>query len=321
MDSICQSGRWNVHHHFFHSGERTGLTHQAIRGHRLGVRSFAFQANDVGSNPTARWYVIYVLRPPMDFGTTYRSSWTTLFQDSRSPLATAIANFHSDVMVIMLFVVGFVLWVLLRVTILGQRATTTYAIMHGATIEVIWTILPRVAVARIALPSWTLLYSTDALPSNGSTNLYDLTLKVIGRQWYWIYEYGLDLDGDESIQFESYMVPAEELSPGDLRLLEVDNRVVVPRNRVIRVLLTAGDVIHSWRVPSLGVKCDAIPGRLNQVFFLANREGVYTGQCSELCGAYHRFMPIVVERVSLDQALTWLSDQLALVLFFFGILV
>ena len=106
------------------------------------------------------------------------------------------------------------------------------------------------------------------------------------------------------------MVSTDELQSGDLRLLEVDNRVVVPRNRVIRVLITGGDVIHSWTVPSLGVKCDAIPGRLNQVFFLAKREGVYTGQCSELCGAYHRFMPIVVERVSLDNALTWLSDML-----------
>jgi cytochrome c oxidase subunit 2 len=246
----------------------------------------------------------------MEYPQWYRATWTYLFQDSRSPIATAITNFHSDVMVIMLFVVGFVLWALLRTRYLRSISTKTYHITHGATIEIIWTIIPRLVVASIAVPSWTLLYSTDALPTNGSTNLFDMTLKVIGRQWYWIYEYGLDLDSDESIRFESYMVSTDELQSGDLRLLEVDNRVVVPRNRVIRVLITGGDVIHSWTVPSLGVKCDAIPGRLNQVFFLANREGVYTGQCSELCGAYHRFMPIVVERVSLDNALTWLSDML-----------
>ena len=246
----------------------------------------------------------------MEYPQWYRATWTYLFQDSRSPIATAITNFHSDVMVIMLFVVGFVLWALLRTRYLRSISTKTYHITHGATIEIILTIIPRLVVASIAVPSWTLLYSTDALPTNGSTNLFDMTLKVIGRQWYWIYEYGLDLDSDESIRFESYMVSTDELQSGDLRLLEVDNRVVVPRHRVIRVIITGGDVIHSWTVPSLGVKCDAIPGRLNQVFFLANREGVYTGQCSELCGAYHRFMPIVVERVSLDNALTWLSDML-----------
>jgi len=235
-----------------------------------------------------------------------RPTWTYCFQDSASHIATAIQNFHSDVMVIMLFVVGFVLYMLIKTCLLARKAKQVYAINHGTRIEIVWTILPRIAVSRIALPSWTLLYSTDRIPgSRDHTNLFDLTLKVIGRQWYWVYEYGLNL-AEERLSFESYMVPTDELTPGDLRLLEVDNRVVVPVHRVIRVLITAGDVIHSWTVPSLGVKCDAIPGRLNQVFFYANREGVYTGQCSELCGTYHRFMPIVVERVSLKDALSWM---------------
>merc|ERR1712012_779338 len=188
----------------------------------------------------------------------WRSTWTYLFQDSRSQIATAITNFHSDVMVIMLFVVGFVLWILTRTRILRMKAQRTYRITHGRRIEIIWTLLPRLAVSSIALPSWTLLYSTDRIPGE-RTNPFDLTIKVTGRQWYWCYEYGLDLREDvERPSFESYMT---------------------------RDLVTRGDVIHSWAVPSLGVKCDAIPGRLNQVFFLRNREGVFTGQCSELCGA------------------------------------
>ena len=236
--------------------------------------------------------------------------FTNVFQDSRSQIATAIQNFHSDVMVIMLFVVGFVLWMLGKTRQQRRRSKNTYRIVHGRVLEIIWTLLPRIAVSSIALPSWTLLYSTDRIPGENG-NPFDLTIKVRGHQWYWVYEYGLDLEDGQTIDpIESNMVQEEDLAKGGLRLLEVDNRVVVPRNRSIRVLITARDVIHSWAVPSLGVKCDAIPGRLNQVFFLRNREGVFTGQCSELCGVLHRFMPIVVERVSLDQALSWLSDQI-----------
>jgi len=246
----------------------------------------------------------------MDYAIWWRSTWTYLFQDSRSQIATAITNFHSDVMVIMLFVVGFVLWILTRTRILRMKAQRTYRITHGRRIEIIWTLLPRLAVSSIALPSWTLLYSTDRIPGE-RTNPFDLTIKVTGRQWYWCYEYGLDLREDvERPSFESYMTRERDLPQGGLRLLEVDNRVVTPRNRMIRVLVTRGDVIHSWAVPSLGVKCDAIPGRLNQVFFLRNREGVFTGQCSELCGTYHRFIPIVVERIGMEHALVWLTERM-----------
>lgn len=249
----------------------------------------------------------------------WRDTWTYVFQDSRSQVATAITNFHSDVMVIMLFVVGFVLWILVRRRYLRTQAEKTYYVTHGRMIEIRWTLRPRLAVRSIALPSWTLLYSTDRIPGERS-NPFDLTLKVTGLQWYWRYEYGVDQMSEDRLGFESYMTSEEDLQKGDLRLLEVDNRVVVPRNRTTRVLVTARDVIHSWAIPSLGIKCDAIPGRLNQIFFLRNREGIYYGQCSELCGTYHRFMPIVVERVSLKRILSWfstLSDELMYFLLIF----
>jgi cytochrome c oxidase subunit 2 len=137
-----------------------------------------------------------------------------------------------------------------------------------------------------------------------------ITLKVIGHQWYWSYEYSdyVNVDG-ESIDFDSYMVPTDELEPGQLRLLEVDNRVVLPTNTHIRVLVTAADVIHCWAVPSLGVKVDCVPGRLNQAGLFIQREGVFYGQCSEICGVNHGFMPIVVEAVSLDKYIEWISEQ------------
>lgn len=139
-----------------------------------------------------------------------------------------------------------------------------------------------------------------------------MTLKTIGRQWYWSYEYSdyVTDENTESVSFDSYMIPTSDLEPGQLRLLEVDNRVVVPVDTHIRIIGTAGDVIHSFAVPSLGIKMDCIPGRLNQTSMLILREGVYYGQCSELCGVHHGFMPIVVEAVSLDKYLTWLSEQL-----------
>jgi cytochrome c oxidase subunit 2 len=157
----------------------------------------------------------------------------------------------------------------------------------------------------IAIPSFALLYSIDEIVDPA------VTIKAIGHQWYWTYEYSdyAQLD-DQSIVFDSYMIPEEDLELGQLRLLEVDNRVVVPVHTHVRVVVTAADVLHSWAVPSLGVKCDAVPGRLNQTSFFAQREGVFYGQCSELCGVNHGFMPIVVEAVSLDEYVAWISNKL-----------
>ena len=138
-----------------------------------------------------------------------------------------------------------------------------------------------------------------------------ITLKVIGSQWYWSYEYSDNLEfSDEPLIFDSYMIQEDDLTIGQFRILEVDNRVVVPTNSHIRVLITASDVLHSWAIPSLGIKLDACPGRLNQTSMFIKREGVFYGQCSEICGVNHGFMPIVVEAVSLENYLTWLKNKI-----------
>jgi cytochrome c oxidase subunit 2 len=178
-------------------------------------------------------------------------------------------------------------------------------IIHGTTIEIAWTIAPSLVLVLIALPSFALLYSIDEVVDPS------VTLKAIGHQWYWSYEYSDYNQSDEpAVAFDSYMIPDDDLQPGQLRLLEVDNRVVLPVNTHVRMIITAADVLHSWAVPSLGVKCDAIPGRLNQVALFVKREGIFYGQCSELCGANHAFMPIVVEAVSLENYTNWISNKL-----------
>ena len=171
--------------------------------------------------------------------------------------------------------------------------------LEHQTIEIIWTAIPAIILIFIALPSLRLLYLLDEV------NSPTITLKTIGHQWYWRYEYSDFLH----LEFDSYIVPSNELESAGFRLLDVDNRTVLPINTQIRVIIRAADVIHSWTVPALGVKADAIPGRLNQVRFLINRPGLFFGQCSEICGANHRFMPIVIERVSTDSFLNWISSS------------
>ena len=209
----------------------------------------------------------------------------------------------------MFFVVAilvFVTWMLGRTLWLfrEREGHTSTKIIHGTVIEIAWTVTPSLILLAIAVPSFALLYSMDENVDPA------LTLKAIGHQWYWTYEYSdYSASDDESIVFDSYMVAEDDLEKGQLRLLEVDNRVVVPVHTHIRVLLTSADVLHSWAVPSLGVKCDAIPGRLNQTGFYLLREGVFYGQCSELCGVNHGFMPIVVEGVTLDQYVQWVAEK------------
>ena len=174
-------------------------------------------------------------------------------------------------------------------------------LVHGTLVEVIWTVIPSIILIFIAFPSLQLLYSLDEITDPS------LTLKAVGHQWYWSYEYS-DVE-DELIEFDSYMVSSMDLNKGDLRLLEVDNKVVLPLNTNIRIVITGADVIHSFTVPSLGVKADAIPGRLNQVSFLIKRPGVYYGQCSEICGSDHSFMPIVIEGVSREKFINWIIQS------------
>lgn len=186
-----------------------------------------------------------------------------------------------------------------------SRNPITERVVHGTVIEILWTIFPSIILMFIAIPSFALLYSMDEVVDPA------ITIKAIGHQWYWSYEYSDYNSSDEqSLAFDSYMVPEDELELGQLRLLEVDNRVVVPANTHLRMIITSADVLHSWAVPSLGVKCDAVPGRLNQASILIKREGVYYGQCSELCGTNHAFMPIVVEAVSLNDYVSWVSGRL-----------
>jgi cytochrome c oxidase subunit 2 len=234
-------------------------------------------------------------------------AWQIGFQDPATPVMQGIIDLHHDICFFMLVILVFVLWMLTRTLYhFGQsKNPLPEKIIHGTTIEIAWTVAPSLILVLIAIPSFALLYSMDEVVDPA------VTVKAIGHQWYWSYEYSDYSTSDQpSIAFDSYMVPEEELTPGQLRLLEVDNRVVVPVNTHIRMIITSADVLHSWAVPSLGVKCDAVPGRLNQVPIFIKREGVFYGQCSELCGANHGFMPIVVEAVSLENYISWVSNKL-----------
>nr|YP_009441879.1 cytochrome c oxidase subunit II [Xylosandrus crassiusculus]AOY40074.1 cytochrome c oxidase subunit 2 [Xylosandrus crassiusculus] len=172
-------------------------------------------------------------------------------------------------------------------------------LLEGQLIEMIWTILPALILVIIALPSLRLLYILDE-------NLNPMiTIKTIGHQWYWSYEYS----DYKNIEFDSYMIPFNEMKPFSFRLLDVDNRLVIPFNTQIRILTTSTDVIHSWTIPSLGVKIDSVPGRLNQTNLLINRTGLLFGQCSEICGANHSFMPITIESIKTDSFLKWITNN------------
>ena len=168
-------------------------------------------------------------------------------------------------------------------------------------VEWVWTLIPAVLLLQIALPSLLLLYILDETVDR------ILTVKTVGHQWYWRYEYKdfWSADNNINLEFDAYIIPTSELRDEIFRLLDVDNRTVIPIHTQVRVLISSADVLHSWTVPSLGVKADAVPGRLNQVKFIRQRPGLYYGQCSEICGANHRFIPIVVESVDLNTFLNW----------------
>lgn len=235
-------------------------------------------------------------------------AWQLGFQDPATPIMQGIIDLHHDIVFFMIFVLVFVLWMITR-TLYHFHSTKNPVpekIIHGTAIEIAWTMTPSLILVLIAVPSFALLYSLDEVVDPA------VTIKAIGHQWYWSYEYSDYSHSklDQSLAFDSYMIPDDDLELGQLRLLEVDNRVVVPANTHLRVIITAADVLHSWAVPSLGAKCDAVPGRLNQIPLFIKREGVFYGQCSELCGANHAFMPIVVEAVSLEDYISWISTKL-----------
>nr|YP_009472989.1 cytochrome c oxidase subunit II [Scaphiopus holbrookii]ASV64475.1 cytochrome c oxidase subunit II [Scaphiopus holbrookii] len=214
------------------------------------------------------------------------------FQDAASPIMEELLHFHDHALMAVFLISTLVLYII--TTMMTTKLTNTNA-MDAQEIEMVWTIMPAIILIVIALPSLRILYLMDEV-----SNPF-LTVKAIGHQWYWSYEYS-DYD---NIAFDSYMTPTQDLTPGQFRLLEVDNRMVVPMEASVRVLVSAEDVLHSWAVPSLGVKTDAIPGRLNQTSFITTRPGVFYGQCSEICGANHSFMPIVVEAAPATNFNTW----------------
>nr|ANN13238.1 cytochrome c oxidase subunit 2 [Astacus leptodactylus]ANN13251.1 cytochrome c oxidase subunit 2 [Astacus leptodactylus] len=225
------------------------------------------------------------------------ASWGYLgFQDSASPLMEQLIFFHDHTMVVLILIVTFVGYIMFY---LALNFFINRVLLESQEIEIIWTILPAIILIFIAFPSLRLLYLLDEVNNPG------ITLKTVGHQWYWSYEYSDFMQ----LEFDSYMIASSDLSLSGFRLLDVDNRVVLPMNSQVRMLVSAADVIHSWTVPSLGMKADAIPGRLNQISFLISRPGLFFGQCSEICGANHSFMPIVVESVSINSFLNWVSSS------------
>nr|AQP29604.1 cytochrome c oxidase subunit 2 [Microcerotermes fuscotibialis] len=217
-------------------------------------------------------------------------------QDSASPVMEQLIFFHDHALMIMLMIITSVFYTMISII---QNKQTSRFILEGQMIETVWTIAPAIILVFIAIPSLRLLYLMDEIHNPV------MTLKTVGHQWYWSYEYS----DFTKLEFDSYMVQQEDQLINTFRLLDTDNRIVLPMNSPIRMIVTAADVLHAWTVPSLGVKTDATPGRLNQVSFTINRPGLLYGQCSEICGANHSFMPIVIESVSTNQFINWVSKM------------
>nr|YP_010837553.1 cytochrome c oxidase subunit II [Pycnarmon cribrata]WGC93518.1 cytochrome c oxidase subunit II [Pycnarmon cribrata] len=224
------------------------------------------------------------------------ATWSNFnLQNGASPLMEQIIFFHDHTLIILIMITILVGY--LMMSLFFNKYINRF-LLEGQMIELIWTILPAITLIFIALPSLRLLYLLDEL------NNPLITLKSIGHQWYWSYEYS-DFN---NIEFDSYMTPMNEMTNNSFRLLDVDNRIILPMNNQIRIMVTATDVIHSWTIPSLGVKVDANPGRLNQTNFFINRPGIFFGQCSEICGANHSFMPIVIESISIKNFINWINN-------------
>ena len=235
--------------------------------------------------------------------TTFASKpvpWQIYLQDAASPLMEELYWLHNFVLIIItgivLFVFFLVLYVIIRFNAKANPIPSKFS--HNVTLEIIWTVIPIILLVIIAMPSFRVLKMAERTPTA------DMTIKVVGSQWFWTYSY----PDHDNFEFDSYMVQDEDLKPGQLRLLEVDNRIVVPQGTTIRFLVTAADVIHSFAVPALGLKTDAVPGKTNEAWTKIDKVGVYYGQCSELCGVNHGFMPIAIEVVSKDDFKAWIEQ-------------
>ncbi|MEP5700847.1 MAG: cytochrome c oxidase subunit II [Sneathiella sp.] len=249
------------------------------------VTAFAVSALTMGNAVAAQGQAV-----PWQFG----------FQDAFSPVAHEMHDFHNILLIIItaisVFVAALLLYVMIRFN--RKKNPVPSKTSHNTLIEVIWTVAPIVILLLIAIPSFKLLYFADRIEKA------DMTIKAIGYQWYWGYEY---VDEDE-LAFEAVMLEEDELEEGQPRLLATDNTIVLPVDTNIRLLVTAEDVLHSWAMPAFGVKLDAVPGRLNETWMRIEKEGMYYGQCSELCGARHGFMPIMVKAVSKEEYAKWLVE-------------
>nr|AAU01165.1 cytochrome oxidase subunit II [Papilio lormieri] len=224
------------------------------------------------------------------------ATWSNLnLQNSASPLMEQIIFFHDHTLIILIMITILVGYLMMN---LFFNKYINRFLLEGQMIELIWTIIPTITLIFIALPSLRLLYLLDEL------NNPLITLKSIGHQWYWSYEYS-DFN---NVEFDSYMTNYDQSNINNFRLLDVDNRIILPMNNQIRIMVTATDVIHSWTIPSLGVKIDANPGRLNQTNLFINRPGIFFGQCSEICGANHSFMPIMIESISIKNFINWINN-------------
>ncbi|MEZ5785603.1 MAG: cytochrome c oxidase subunit II [Xanthobacteraceae bacterium] len=228
------------------------------------------------------------------------SPWQIGLQQPATPVMTDVIWFHNLLLWIITGIVLLVLVLLVTVIVrFNTRANATPArTTHNTVIELIWTVVPVVILVFIAVPSFRLMFFELNTPPT------DLTIKATGKQWFWSYAY----PDNGNFEFDSLMLKDDELKPGQPRLLAVDNEMVVPVNKVVRVQTIGADVIHSFALPSFGIKIDAIPGRLNETWFKATREGVYYGQCSELCGRDHAFMPIAIRVVSEQAFADWVAQ-------------
>ena len=226
--------------------------------------------------------------------------WQLGFQEAASDTMRDIVNFHDKLLLPIIVAISVFVLFLMAYACIRFRASKNpnpSKRTHNVAVEVLWTLIPCLILIVIAVPSFKILYKQDTIPKA------DLTIKAIGYQWYWGYEYP-----DENLIFDSYMVEEKDLKADQPRLLAVDNEVVVPVGKVVKVLITANDVLHAWALPSFGVKRDAVPGRINETWFKAEKVGTYYGQCSELCGIKHAFMPIAVKVVSEEEYQEWLSE-------------
>ena len=227
-------------------------------------------------------------------------NWQLSFQEPATDLMSDIISFHSYILMpiitgISILVLSLLLYIAFRFN--SSRNHTASNTTHNTVVEILWTVIPVILLIIIAIPSFRLLYVSETIPKA------DLTIKAIGNQWYWSYEYP-DY-GD--IVFDANMLNDDELSDPKLRLLETDTQIVVPVNKVVKLQITSNDVLHAWTIPAFGVKMDAVPGKLNETWFKANKEGIFYGQCSELCGPRHAFMPINVKVVSDKEFKDWIG--------------